>query len=103
MEGCLYKSIDDKYYLIEQNAMYNNIAVEFESFTRCFIQNENFDKKFSLVDFNSENVKKLLENYCDIDYIDYSDLNDFNIITYNRKNYIIENWSDLFDFVAGQV
>jgi hypothetical protein len=102
MEGCLYKSNDDKYYLIEQIAMYNNIAVEFESFRRCFIQNENFDKNFSLVDFNSENIKILLDNYGG-GYIDYSDLNDFKIITYNRKNYIIENWSDLFDFVAGQV
>ena len=101
MEGCLYQKYDNKYYLIDQIGMYNYIAVEFESFISCFIQNENFDKKYTLIDFNSENVKKLLESY--EGFIDYSDLSDFNTITYNRKNYIIRDWSDLFDFVAGQV
>jgi hypothetical protein len=101
MEGCLYKRFDDKYYLIDQIGMYNYIAVEFDSFDSCFIQNENFADKYTLIEFNSENIKKLLETY--EGYIDYSDLNDFNTITYNRKNYIIRNWSDLIDFVAGQV
>lgn len=107
MEGCLYKKYDDKYYLIHRIAMYNYIAVEFESFISCFIQNENFDDKYSMIEFNSKNIKNLLEQYDEFNeingLIDYSNLNDFNTITYNKKIYIIKNWSDLFDFVAGQI
>jgi hypothetical protein len=87
--------------------MYNYIAIEFESFISCFIQNENFYDNYSIIDFNSKNVKNLLQQYDEFNekngFIDYSNLNEFNTITYNQKIYIIKNWSDLFDFVAGQV
>jgi hypothetical protein len=104
MEGCLYRKCDNKYYLINTIATYNYIAVEFESFISCFIQNENFDIKYELVHFNPYNVKMLLDNYEEFqEFIDYSNLDDFNTITYNQKIYIIKNWKDVFNFVAGRI
>jgi hypothetical protein len=104
MEGCLYRKCDNKYYLINTIATYNYIAVEFETFISCFIQNENFDIKYELIDFNSYNVKMLLDNYEEFqEFIDYSNLDDFNTITYNQKIYIIKNWKDVFNFVAGRI
>ena len=47
MEGCLYRRCD-KYYLINTIATYNYIAVEFDTFISCFIQNENFDIKYAI-------------------------------------------------------
>lgn len=103
MEGCLYKKCDN-YYLIITAATYNYVAVEFGSFTSCFLQNDNFEANFDLIEFNVDNVKMLLDNYDEFyDFIDYSNLNDFNTITYNRKIYIIKTWKDLFNFVAGRI
>ena len=103
MEGCLYRRCD-KYYLINTIATYNYIAVEFDTFISCFIQNENFDIKYELIDFNAYNVNMLLNNYIEFsDCIDYSNLDDFNTITYNQKIYIIKNWKDIFNFVAGRI
>lgn len=104
MEGCLYQKYDTKYYLISRIATYNNIAVEFETFNSCFIQNENFSEKYELIEFNSNNIKKLLAKYNDFnELIDYSNLNDFNTIIYNQNIYIIKNWTDLFNFAAGRI
>jgi hypothetical protein len=104
MEGCLYQKYDEvKYYLITRAATYTVIAVEFESFISCFIQNENFDTYFKQIEFNSTNIKHLLQNYHEFnDLIDYSNLNDFNTIIYNNKVYIIKNWKDVFNFAAGR-
>ena len=105
MEGCLYiKNDSNTYYLINIAATYNYIAVEFGTFISCFLQNENFDVKYELIEFNVQNMKMLLDNYEEFDgLIDYSNLNDFNTITYNQKIYIIKNWKDLFNFVAGRI
>ena len=103
MEGCLYQKYDDKYYLINRAATYTVVAVEFESFVSCFIQNENFDEQFKHIEFNSNNIKNLLQNYEEFnDLIDYSSLNDFNRIIYNDKIYIIRSWKDVFNFAAGR-
>lgn len=104
MEGCLYRKCDNIYYLINTTATYNYIAIEFGSFISCFIQNQNFDVKYDLIEFNSHNVQLLLDNYEEFNgYIDYSNLNDFNTITFNQKIYIIKNWKDLFNFAAGLI
>lgn len=104
MEGCLYRKCDNTYYLINTIATYNYIAIEFGTFNSCFIQNENFEIKYDLIEFNVHNVKILLDGYEEFyEFIDYSNLNDFNTITYNQKIYIIKNWKDLFNFVAGRI
>ena len=103
MEGCLYQKYDDKYYLISRVATYTVVAVEFETFISCFIQNENFDQNFKHIEFNSNNIKNILQNYEEFnDLIDYSSLNDFNTIIYNDKIYIIKSWNDVFNFAAGR-
>jgi hypothetical protein len=104
MEGCLYRKCDNRYYLINTIATYNYIAVEFDTFISCFIQNENFNVKYELIEFNSNNVKMLLNTYDEFKgYIDYENLDEFNRITYNEKIYIIKNWRDVFNFVAGRI
>ena len=104
MEGCLYKRYDDKYFLISRTASYTFIAVEFETFISCFIQNENFNREFTLIEFNSNNIKAILQNYEEFNgLIDYSNLNDFNTIIYYDKIYIIKNWTDVFNFAAGLI
>lgn len=104
MEGCLYRRYDDKYFLINRIATYNNIAVEFETFNSCFIPNEDFDRNFEIIEYNSSNINLILNNFEEFkDLIDYSNLNDFNTITYNGKIYIIKSWKDVFNFVAGRI
>ena len=104
MEGCLYRKCDNRYYLINTIATYNYIAIEFDTFISCFIQNENFNVKYELIAFNSNNVKMLLNTYDEFKgYIDYENLDEFNRITYNKKIYIIKNWRDVFNFVAGRI
>ena len=104
MEGCLYRKCDNRYYLINTIATYNYIAIEFDTFISCFIQNENFNVKYELIEFNSNNVKMLLNTYDEFKgYIDYENLDEFNRITYNKKIYIIKNWRDVFNFVAGRI
>jgi len=104
MEGCLYRRYDDKLYLINRCATYNYIAVEFETFNSCFIQNNNFNSKFELVEYTTSNVKLILDNFEEFkDLIDYSNLNDFYTIVYHDKIYIIKSWKDVFNFVAGRI
>ena len=104
MEGCLYRRYDDKLYLISRTATYNYVVVEFETFNSCFIMNKYFNDNFELVEYNSSNIKLILDDFEEFkDLIDYSNLNDFNTIIYNDKNYIIKTWKDLFNFVAGRI
>jgi hypothetical protein len=104
MEGCLYRKCDNRYYLINTIATYNYIAIEFDTFISCFIQNENFNVKYELIEFNSANVKMLLDNYDEFNgYIDYGNLDEFYHISYNDKIYIIKSWRDVFNFVAGRI
>jgi hypothetical protein len=100
-EGCLYKG-NDNYYLISSIASYTMLVVEFETFKNCFIQIEDFE--YELIDYTPDNIKELLDNYNEFkDYINYSSLNDFNIISYNNKNYYIRSWLDVFNFAAGRI
>jgi hypothetical protein len=100
-EGCLYKG-NNNYYLISSIASYTMLAIEFETFKNCFIQKEDFD--YELIHYTPNNIKELLDNYEEFkDYINYSALNDFNIITYNNKNYYIRSWLDVFNFAAGRI
>ena len=103
MEGCLYKNNStDTYYLINSIATYTMLAVEFETFKNCFIQIDNFD--YELIQFNLTNIKNLLDKYTEFNsYIDYSDLSDFNIISYNNRNYYIRSWLDVFNFATGRI
>jgi|688.fasta_scaffold760219_2 hypothetical protein len=104
MEGCLYKNNDNKYYLINTTATYNHIAVEFETFSSCFIQNENLNETFTKIKFSAKNMQEILDSYDEFNgYIDYSDLNEFNHIAYYNKIYIIRNWTDVYNFVAGRI
>lgn len=101
-EGCLFKSSNYNYYLINSIATYTMLAVEFGTFKNCFIQIEDFD--YELIEFNSTNIKKLLDNYDEFnDYISYSNLKEFNYIIYNNKTYYIRNWTDVFNFAAGRI
>lgn len=103
MEGCLYKNNStDTYYLINSIATYTMLAVEFETFKNCFIQIDNFD--YELIQFNLTNIKNLLDKYTEFNsYIDYSNLSDFNIISYNNRNYYIRSWLDVFNFATGRI
>jgi hypothetical protein len=66
--------------------------------------NKDFNDNFKLVEYNSSNIKLILDDFEEFkDLIDYSNLNDFNTIIYNDKNYIIKTWKDLFNFVAGRI
>jgi hypothetical protein len=66
--------------------------------------NKDFNDNFELVEYNSSNIKLILDDFEEFkDLIDYSNLNDFNTIIYNDKNYIIKTWKDLFNFVAGRI
>jgi hypothetical protein len=104
MEGCLYKKINEKYYLINSIATYTMLAVEFGTFKNCFISLENFDDFFDLIEYNHTNVKLFLDEYEEFtDYINYSSLKDFNLIIYNNKNYYIRSWLDVFNFAAGRI
>jgi len=97
-EGCLYKD-NDNYYLISSIASYTMIVFEFKTFKKCFIQIEDFD--YELIDYTPDNIKELLDNYEEFkDNIYYSDLKDFEIISYlyNKKNYYIRSWLDVFNF-----
>jgi hypothetical protein len=101
MEGCLYMN-EENYYLITNIASYNILAVEFGTFKSCFIEKENFNYK--IIDYNSNNVKLLLDNYEEFrDYINYDDFKDFNLINYNNRNYYIKSWLDVFNFAAGRI
>jgi hypothetical protein len=97
-EGCLYKG-NDNYYLISSIASYKILAVEFKTFKQYSMEIENFDYK--LIDYTPDNIKELLDNYEEFkDNIYYSDLKDFEIISYlnNNKNYYIRSWLDVFNF-----
>lgn len=102
-EGCLYKKKNENgLYLINSIATYNMLAVEFGTFKNCFIQKENFD--YELIEYTIENIKIVLDNYCEFkDYINYSNMKDFNIIIYNDKNYYIRSWLDVFNFATGRI
>lgn len=104
MEGCLYrKTIDNRYYLITTKATYTYIAVEFETFSNCFIQDENFNETFEKVKFTAENIKQLLDNFNTFNgNIDYNNLDEFNQIIYNQRMHIIKNWMDIYNFAAGR-
>lgn len=103
MEGCLYKSNNNlSYYLVNNVATYSVIAIEFETFKSRFIAKDilcDFDE----IKFCAKNVKDILDNYNEFrDNIIYTWLDDYNEIIYNSKVYIIKNWTNLFNFVAGR-
>lgn len=104
MEGCLYKSnIDSNYYLVNSVASYSVIATEFESFNSKFISIDllnNFDE----IAFCASNVKNILDNYIEFkDNIVYTWLDEYNEITYKSKVFILKNWTNLYNFVAGRI
>lgn len=102
MEGCLYKSnIDVSYYLVNSVAAYTVIATEFETFNSKFISIDNI-YNFDEVEFSAKNIKSILDNYTEFKDIDYTWLDEFNELIYNRKVYVIKNWTNLYNFVAGR-
>jgi hypothetical protein len=97
-KDCLYKD-NDNYYLISSIAFDKILAFEFKTFKQFSISIEKFDYK--LIDYTPDNIKELLDNYEEFkDNIYYSDLKDFEIISYlnNNKNYYIRSWLDVFNF-----
>lgn len=105
MIGYLYRNVQtDKYYLLNTVAYYNSIAVNMETFTSCFIQHDELINNYECLDFNAENLKKLLDKYIDFrDKVDYENLNDFNYIKYDNVIYNIKTWNDVINFIASQV
>lgn len=102
MEGCLYKSnIDVSYYLVNSVAAYTVIATEFETFNSKFISIDNI-YNFDEVEFSAKNIKSILDNYIEFKDIDYTWLDEFNELIYNKKVYVIKNWTNLYNFVAGR-
>lgn len=100
MEGCLYK-YNDKYYYINNIASHNMLALEFGTFKSCFIKKDN--DNYEIIDFNPDNIQQLLDDYDEFkNYINYSNLKDFNQIDYNERNYYIRSWLDVFNFAAGR-
>ena len=105
MEGCLYKNIQtEKYYLLNTVAYYNSIVVDLETFNSCFIQHDDLSNNYEKIEFNSNNLKQLLDKYIDFkNRVDYDNLNDFNYIKYDNIVYNIKNWYDVLNFIASQV
>ena len=102
MEGCLYKSnIDVSYYLVNSVAAYTVIATEFETFNSKFISIDNI-YNFDEVEISAKNIKSILDNYIEFKDIDYTWLDEFNELIYNKKVYVIKNWTNLYNFVAGR-
>ena len=61
MEGYLYESnVGYCYYLINSSATYNVVGIEFGSFQNKFITKDDIHTNYSLIQFNSENVKNIL-------------------------------------------
>jgi hypothetical protein len=99
MEGSLYYS-GSGYYLINSVASFNVIVVEFETFSSKFISKENL-QQYDEIKFNAENVKSILDNYSEFrNNIGYDLLDDYNELVFNKKFYIVKNWTGLFNFVA---
>ena len=101
MEGYLYES-NLGYYLINSSATYNVVGIEFGSFENKFITKDDIHTNYSLVQFNSENVKNILDFY-DIykNKINYLRFDSCNELEYNGKIYIIKGWYDFYKFVSG--
>ena len=101
MEGYLYES-NMGYYLINSTATYNVVGIEFGSFDNKFISKDDIHTNFSLVQFNGENVKKILDSYdIFINKIDYSKFDKNRELEFNGKIYIIKGWYDFYKFVSG--
>lgn len=83
MEYPLYFNNDNKYYLIINQAINFNIAIEFETFNNLLISNETLSN-YIYIEFNDENLNKFL--------------NEFKLFSYNNKFYRYNNWLDVFEF-----
>lgn len=85
MEYPLYfNNNENKYYLIINEAVNYNIAIEFETFTNSLISNETLFN-FIYIDFNEENLNNFFK--------------EFNLsISNNKKFYRFNNWLDVFNF-----
>jgi hypothetical protein len=101
MEGYLYES-NVGYYLINSSATYNVVGIEFGTFENKFITKDDIHTNYSLVQFNGENVKNILDMYdIYLNNIDYSRFDSYNELSYNGKVYIIKGWYDFYKFVSG--
>lgn len=100
MQGEVYKCINTgKYYLINSIGTYNYLVIEFETFSSRFINIENFNSLYLEIKLNSNNLKKLLDNYKLFqNTIDYNHMNDFKQIKYNNRIFSIKNWYEVFNF-----
>lgn len=101
MEGCLYQNYDTKtYYLINSVASYFIVAIDLETFEQKFIQKDDIEISYELIDFNSRNLIEVLYNYEMFqNQIDISDFKDFDYIVFNNCKYYLRNWNDVYKFI----
>ena len=100
MQGHLFKSTNENnYYLIDNVGAYNYIVIEFQTFKSLFISIETVQSSMINIEFNVENIKKLLNSYEIFErFINYDYLETKNHIIYNNRMYYIQNWIDVFNF-----
>ena len=101
MEGTLYY-IDDEYHLINTIGESYCVALEFKTFKNKIILNENLKLRGIEVILNQENLSNILSSineFKDINY-DSFDLNGY--IIYNSQIVKIQNWKNVFNFMAGR-
>lgn len=100
MQGHLFKSTNENnYYLIDNVGAYNYIVIEFQTFKSLFISIETVQSSMINIEFNVENIKKLLNSYEIFErFINYDYLGTKNHIIYNNRMYYIHNWIDVFNF-----
>jgi hypothetical protein len=101
MEGCLYKHVgSDNYYMVCGVGSYFILVKDFNDFGERFIQKDEIALNYKSIDFNSNNVKQLLDNYDRFEgNINYSNLKDFYLIIYNDRKYFIRTWKDIYEFI----
>jgi hypothetical protein len=75
----------DKYFLIINKALNYSIAIDFDTFNNILISNDIISNSV-LIEFNEENLKKILN-------IDYD-----NFIINNNKICRFNNWLDVFNY-----
>ena len=99
MEGSLYY-IDDEYHLINTVGEAYSVALEFKTFKNKIILNENLKLRGILFELNQENLKNMLSPIKEFENITYDSFDLNGYIIYNSQIIKIQNWRNVFNFIA---
>jgi len=101
MNNSLYMK-DSKYFLITNKGTSYNIALEFLTYNNKIISNDDLNCYYIIIDFNEENLKMIFNNIGIFNSIDFKDFKEYNYILYYDKIYKLNNWLDVFQFMANK-